>query len=64
MNIKVYTSDGGRKDFRHILTWRYNPQRGVLIIHRRVNEDKLACPQIYKLPISEVLSITAEPEEH
>ena len=63
MILRIERKDGTKTVFSGILTWRYNPARGALVVHKRTEPDKISCPQIYKLPVETLQALTAEPDE-
>lgn len=63
MVIRIQKTDGKTVTLTGAHHIRYNVQRSMLVLHRFQEDGKISCPLIYKVPLSEVLAITAEVEE-
>ena len=63
MIVKILFNDGQIATFHGILHWRYNPVRSILILQRFPGPDKLACPEVKKIPVDSILAMSATDSE-
>lgn len=63
MIVKILFNDGQMATFKGVMHWRYNPLRGMMILQHFPGPDKLACPQIKKIPVDTILAFSATDSE-
>ena len=63
MIVKILFQNQTEQIFRGLMTVRYNPERGALIITRATDPNMISCPEIYKVPVSDIKAISAVVEE-
>lgn len=63
MTVRILLDTSEEKAFYGVSNMRYNPSRGVLIIDRYTDPNLISCPEIFKVPISHIVAISAHVEE-